>query len=116
MDKFNKKVSHLQQTIKEICADELTQLQEQGGIVVDSRTLSEYQAGHIENSIHIGRDYLEMRIEKITTDESTALIVVCQAGVRSLFAAESLINLGYKNVFSLAGGINAWQQCYPLIK
>ena len=110
MNKTQKRLDHLKKTIAEITADQALELQQNGAIVLDVRSLAEYSTGHIANSIHVGRDYLEIKIEKAIANDQNTLITVCQGGVRSLFAAESLINLDYKNIKSLASGINAWQQ------
>src|SRR6478672_11107313 len=50
-----------------------------------------------------------MRIEDAVRDHSTPLVVYCAGGVRSLFAAESLQQLGYTDVTSMAGGFNGWK-------
>ena len=42
-------------------------------------------------------------------DASKTVLVMCAGGVRSLFAAEGLRMLGYKDVRSVAGGFNRWK-------
>jgi len=41
-------------------------------------------------------------------DPEEALVLICHHGVRSASAASHLITLGFKRVFNLRGGIDAW--------
>jgi molybdopterin/thiamine biosynthesis adenylyltransferase len=59
--------------------------------------------------VHIPRGYLEMRVENAVPDRDAPVVVYCAGGTRSLFGAETLQQLGYTNVRSLAGGFNAWK-------
>jgi molybdopterin/thiamine biosynthesis adenylyltransferase/rhodanese-related sulfurtransferase len=78
-------------------------------VLVDVREQDEVDQGIIPGAIHIPRGFLEMRIEDAVRDHSTPLVVYCAGGVRSLFAAESLQQLGYTDVTSMAGGFNGWK-------
>ena len=60
--------------------------------------------------MHIPRGFLESRIGGIVPDLSTPIILSCQSGARSAFAARSLEELGYEDVASLAGGFAGWKQ------
>jgi len=43
------------------------------------------------------------------------IVVYCQSGKRSNVAADTLTDLGYKNVYNIRGSMNAWQQArYPV--
>ena len=114
MVKCHLKLAEIKKFIDEIDCLKAKDIQENGAVILDVRTIAEYNLGHIENSIYIGRDFLEMKIEQLIPNDKTKIITVCQGGVRSLFAAESLSKLGYENVASLAGGIKAWAQSLPL--
>ena len=72
-------------------------------LLIDVRELDEYEQGAIPGAVHVPRGFLESRIENVTRDRSAPIIISCQSGARSAFAAKSLQDLGYENVRSLAG-------------
>ena len=63
----------------------------------------------IANSIHIPRGTLETNIENKIPNQDENIIIYCASGIRSAFAAKTLMDLGYKNVKSLIGGFNGWK-------
>lgn len=69
--------------------------------VIDVRTAMEYRAGHYRGALHIPVD----KINKKTTSElpKRGLLVYCNTGQRARFAAEKLIDLGFKDVYYIAG-------------
>src|SRR2546428_3930087 len=98
-------------TIKQIDIDEARRMLEQPGtVLVDVRESDEWRQGHIEQAIGIPKGFLELRIEDKVPDRKTPIIVQCASGARSNLAARTLRNeLGYENVYNLAGGFNAWK-------
>jgi molybdopterin/thiamine biosynthesis adenylyltransferase/rhodanese-related sulfurtransferase len=79
-------------------------------VLIDVRELDEFEQGAIKGSIHIPRGNLESRIESTVRDRSTAVILSCQSGARSAFAAKALQEMGYERVTSLKGGFSGWKQ------
>lgn len=79
-------------------------------VLIDVRELDEFEQGAIPGAVHVPRGFLESRIENITRDRSAPIIISCQSGARSAFAAKSLQDLGYEHVRSLAGGFSGWKQ------
>jgi adenylyltransferase/sulfurtransferase len=79
-------------------------------VLIDVRELDEYEEGAIPGSVHVPRGWLESRIESVVPDRSTPVILACQSGSRSAFAAKALAELGYEHVASLAGGFSRWKQ------
>ena len=69
--------------------------------VIDVRTMTEYRAGHYRGALHIPVN----KINKKTTAElpKKGLLVYCNTGQRARFAAEKLIELGFKDVYDIAG-------------
>ncbi len=80
-----------------------------GAIVLDVREPDEYEQGALPNALHIVRGHLEAQIESNVIDKSTPLVVYCAGGVRSAFAAETLLELGYTDVYSMLGGFGKWK-------
>ena len=80
-----------------------------GTVVLDVREPDEYQQGAIPGALHIPRGHLESNIENKVFDKDAPIVVYCAAGNRSAFAADTLNELGYTNVVSMAGGFNRWK-------
>ena len=78
-------------------------------IVVDVREKEEYREGHLPGAISIPRGFLEMQIEGKVDDKDQPVIAYCQSGIRSLFAAKAMKDMGYRDVRSMTGGYGAWQ-------
>lgn len=82
------------------------ELMSEGAILIDVRSASEYAEGHLDNSINLTVDTIGVNIEKLVSDKNTKVIVYCRSGNRSATAANTLINLGYKNVYDLGAMSN----------
>jgi phage shock protein E len=74
------------------------ELVKNGAIILDVRTQSEYQAGHIKNSMHISIDQLDKSLDKLS-NKSRVIITCCGTGMRSKAAASLLKASGYSNVY-----------------
>jgi rhodanese-related sulfurtransferase len=69
--------------------------------VIDVRTATEWRAGHYRGALHIPVDKIN---EKTTTElPKRGLLVYCNTGQRARFAAEKLEDLGFKDVYYIAG-------------
>ena len=76
-------------------------------IVLDVRTIEEYNEGHIPNAICIPNETID---EKVTTDlprKDQLILIYCRSGNRSKQAATKLANFGYTNLVEF-GGIIDW--------
>ncbi len=94
-------------------------------ILIDVRTEDEYRNGHIPGAFLVQRGVLESHIAKEAVwedfrhalpEKTDTIILYCRSGSRSALAAKSLMMLGYKNVYSLEGGWNAWHENYPKLE
>ncbi len=79
-------------------------------LYLDVREQDEWDEGHLPGAIHVPRGYLESRIEAAAPDRGRPIVVYCAAGARSAFAAQTLGELGYGDVRSLAGGYTEWKR------
>jgi thioredoxin len=78
--------------------------------ILDVRTSGEFNSGHIKNALQANWNEateFERRISFI--DKNKPVYVYCLAGGRSAAAASKMRNDGYKQVYELQGGINAWK-------
>jgi rhodanese-related sulfurtransferase len=86
-----------------ISSEEAKRLIKEGKIkeVIDVRTAVEYRSGHYPRALHIPVD----KINEKTTAElpKRGLLVYCNTGQRARFAAEKLVELGFKQVYYIAG-------------
>jgi rhodanese-related sulfurtransferase len=80
---------------------------ENRAVVIDVRTPSEYQAGHIEGSRLIPVDEIEERSAEVPRD-ADPILVVCQGGGRSAAACEILSSKGFVNLVNIYDGMGAW--------
>ena len=110
MPNFRELLSQTKARIREISTAEAEAAREaDGAVVLDVREPDEYEQGAIPGSVHIARGNLESQVEGRLLDKDTPVVVFCAGGTRSAFAAETLGQLGYANVASVAGGFNKWK-------
>jgi adenylyltransferase/sulfurtransferase len=98
--------------IKEISPEELKKRMTdgRGTTVLDVRERDEVRKEYICGAELLPRGFLEMRVEEMIPDKEKAIVVYCAVGVRSGFAAKTLMDMGYKDVASLEGGIEKWKR------
>jgi rhodanese-related sulfurtransferase len=91
-------------------------------ILIDVREPAEYTQQHIAGSVNYPRGVLEMNIHNHPSVASSgcepalalqqlnqqAVYLICRSGARSALAAESLQRMGFTQVYSVAGGMQAW--------
>lgn len=78
-------------------------------IILDVRTSSEYQSGHIKDSVNIPLDEIDNRfMEEVTDNYNTTVLVYCQSGGRSEEASKILSRMGFTNVINI-GGLSSWK-------
>jgi rhodanese-related sulfurtransferase len=76
--------------------------------LIDVRQPWEHQLAALPNSLLIPLNELAQRSREIAVDALTLIVVYCHHGIRSLSAGAFLERLGFTNVHSLNGGIDAW--------
>ncbi|MBF0263710.1 MAG: rhodanese-like domain-containing protein [Gammaproteobacteria bacterium] len=78
-------------------------------VVVDVREPSEFEAGHIADSVHIPLGQVKSRLNELDKYKNQTIVVSCRSGHRSSRAVSILRRSGYEQVFNLKGGIVAWE-------
>ena len=76
-------------------------------VIIDARSDSEFNQGHIENAVLIPEYEVAERAEKEITDKDKLILVYCRSGRRSKIACRALADLGYTKVKDF-GGIIDW--------
>ena len=95
--------------IREVTAQEVEALPAGAATIVDVREASEWEQGHIPGAQHVSKSYIEQQIEAAAPDRDAPVILYCAGGIRSLFAAQTLAEMGYGDVASMSGGFQAWK-------
>ncbi len=113
MKTFADLLSDLRQSVPEVEPDYVAQLIESKDdqvVLLDVRDEVEITEGIIANALHLPRSFLELQIEGLIPNRDTPIICYCAGGTRSLFAADTLLKMGYSSVHSMRGGVNQWQR------
>ena len=108
---FLKLVNDAKTRIREVTVEETQQRLKanSNAKLIDVREDNEWQAGRAAGAEHLGKGIIERDIEAKVPDKSTELILYCGGGFRSALVADVLQQMGYTNVFSVAGGWKAWK-------
>jgi rhodanese-related sulfurtransferase len=95
--------------ITETTTAEVAAERERGGdtVYLDVREPNEWNLGRIPGAVFLPRGQLESKIEELVPRESR-VIVYCARGNRSALAADTMQQMGYENVASMAGGFQQW--------
>lgn len=111
----NNAVEESKSNYKKISSQEAKSMMESDEemIIIDVREESEYNEGHIKDSLLLPLGNIEKDIEKMAKDKDKTILLYCRSGRRSSEAATILTNLGYSNVYDF-GGIIDWD--YEIIK
>jgi hydroxyacylglutathione hydrolase len=96
-------VQHLaQMTVKQLHE------QRDGLTVLDVREANEWAEGHIEDALHMPFSTVEQRFSEL--DSTQPLAVICGSGQRSTIASSVLQRHGFRHVFNIVGGMEAWEK------
>jgi rhodanese-related sulfurtransferase len=76
----------------------------------DIREDHEYTIDHAKGAAHLGKGIIERDIETRVSNKDEPIVLYCGGGFRSALAAESLQQMGYRNVISMDGGMRAWRE------
>lgn len=105
-------VNEVKQSINEISITDTKLMFENNEqfILIDIREESEWNEKRIPNSIYIGKGIIEREIEETIPDVDVKIVLYCGGGYRSVLSADNLLKMGYKNVYSMIGGITEWEE------
>ena len=108
--KFLSIVNDAKKRVRECTVDDVKRKLDAGEkfTLVDVREDNEWSADHLPGAVHLGKGVIERDIEKAIPDTATQIVLYCGGGFRSALAADNLQKMGYRRVFSLAGGWRDW--------
>lgn len=109
---LNKKDKNIENEviIKHVSMDDIVEIMNENKnyIILDVRTIAEYNEGHIPNAICIPNETIGSNTISELPDKEQLILVYCRSGNRSKQAAEKLRKLGYTNLIEF-GGIIDWK-------
>jgi len=91
----------------EISVSEAASMRDAGAFGLDVREPDEWNESHIPDATLIPLGQLASRVNEVPKDQE--IVVMCRSGNRSQQGRDILIQAGFTNVTSMAGGINQWK-------
>jgi rhodanese-related sulfurtransferase len=86
-------------------------------VVLDVREASETGGGKIAKAVQIPVGAVKTRIAELDRHKDKTLLVYCKTGARAAAACKELSQHGFDKVYSLNGGLLAWQEAHlPISK
>lgn len=85
-----------------------SKMEEEGVQLIDVRTTPEIKGGKIENSVQMDYNGANFQAQLESLDKSKPVLVYCASGRRSGNTAETLVSMGFTEVYDLEGGFNGW--------
>ena len=109
MATFQELLAEAMAAITEVDAPEAARRHSGGAVLLDVREPDETQSGTVAGALLVPRGMLELQIEQKVADRTQPVVIMCAGGTRSALAAKTMLDMGYDDVTSLAGGFNAWK-------
>ncbi len=103
-------VVEAKQKVTEISVEDAVVAMRSCDLLIDVRETEEYQSGHLPGAVHLSRGMLEFKMSGNPRWQSRELeiLIYCKTSGRAALCVNSLVQMGYTNVRSIAGGIDAW--------
>src|SRR6266480_2479617 len=117
--RFLQIVDDARKRVREASVDDVKAMLDRGEkfVLVDVREESEWAKDHLPGAVHLGKGVIERDVEQRVPDLNAPVVLYCGGGYRSALAADNLQQMGYRNVFSVDGGIREWRERgFPLSK
>jgi rhodanese-related sulfurtransferase len=91
------------------------QMFDEGAFMLDVRNPDEWEMYHVDGATLIPLPELEARVNEVPRDRE--IVVICNSGNRSQVGRDILLDAGFENVTSIAGGIQGWMSAgYDFVK
>lgn len=104
--------------MNEVGPQQATMLHNQrDAVLLDLRETKDYSGGRLPKAVHLPLSQLSTRVGELAKFQGKPIIAYCDRGNRSRMAGRSLKKAGHAEIYSLAGGIEAWKTAgFPLEK
>ncbi|MEW6678463.1 MAG: rhodanese-like domain-containing protein [Pseudomonadota bacterium] len=107
---FLKRAAEARARITETPPETVDAQRQAGALIIDVREPHEHAKAHVPGALNLPLDSLAQRIAEVLPDKHAPVITFCNGGNRGGIGAYTLQNLGYTNVFSIAGGLRAYKE------
>ena len=94
--------------INVISDTQFIEIQDTDYILVDVRTIEEYESGHIQDAVNFDFYSKSFQNDILSLEKSTSIVLYCRTQNRSTKTANYLKENGYKEITVLEGGITSW--------
>jgi rhodanese-related sulfurtransferase len=103
-------VTQAKTQIQEIGIDQAEAAIREADLLIDVREFDEFASGHLQGAVHMSRGMLEFKMSAspALAARDLKIVLYCKTSGRAALAAVQLKEMGYLNVRSIAGGIDAW--------
>ncbi len=91
-------------------AGEAVKLINGDAVVIDLRSVDAFSKGHIVNARNIPSDELDAKLGSLGALKSKPIVTVCEAGITSTKAVNTLRAAGFESAYGLKGGMSGWSQ------
>lgn len=86
-------------------------------LILDVRTPTEHRQGHLENSVLIPVQELQLRLKELAPYKDRDILIYCATGNRSTVASKILIDNNFKQIINLRYGIYEWHmKKFPIVR
>ena len=79
-------------------------------VLLDVRTQSEYDSGHIKNAINISHEKILESPELLAEYKDSQMVVFCRSGVRAGKVIQLLESIGFEDIIDIDGDMLAWSE------
>ena len=103
----------------EISVHDAAQAIREADVLLDVREADEFAAGHLPGAMHASRGLLEFKLSSNPdlSNRELRVVLYCKTSGRAALAAQSMREMGYRHVSSIAGGYDAWVAAgQPVVK
>ncbi|MEY8214841.1 MAG: rhodanese-like domain-containing protein [Colwellia sp.] len=99
-----------QVSAKDISQSQLQQIMKHDKqvVVLDVRTVEEFEEGHIPNAVNIPHKELKARLAELSGAKNTQVVIYCRSGRRAEVARQVLVKSGFNQLDHLSGDFNEW--------
>lgn len=103
-------ITSAQVTAKDINQTQLQQVMqsEQQVILLDVRTVEEFEEAHIPKALNIPHKELAQRLAELSGAKNTQIVIYCRSGRRAEVAKQVLVKAGFNHLDHLSGDFNEW--------
>ena len=102
-------IDEARQRIAEVTPQEVIEMHRRGddAVYLDIREANEWNLGHLPRAMHMPRGILETHVEG-AIPRTRKVVIYCASGNRSALAADTMQQMGYADVSSMARGFRGW--------